>query len=682
MEKSLNTSLLLICFLIVLGGCGTDKKYDQEAAQQALDLSGRDTTVSAADSFFEYANGTWMDSTEIPASQTGWGSFYIVRDQALHNMKAILDSVSNLQEVKSGSIEQQIGDLYKSGMDSAAIESAGLKPLQATLDRISDIETSEEVLPEVARQYKDGEGTLFSFHVGPDDKSSMVERVHLNQGGLGLPNRDYYFKDDQKSEQIRQAYQNYITKILSLSGSAKDAAEDQAASIIQLETKLAEASKTPVELRKPEENYHLMAVSELNEMTPNGDWSQLVQQMELGVDTVQVGQPKFYKQISSLLESTPVAVWKDYLRYHLVSGYAQWLPAPYAEAHFNFYNKTLNGQKQPEPRWKRVTNLVNSKLGDALGQLYVERYFPPKAKEYMVGLVENLQETYRSRIKKLDWMTDSTKTKALGKLDAFIKKIGYPDEWKDYSSVEIDSTSLVANLRQAGQWQYQYMVNKLGSPVDRTEWFMTAPTVNAYYNPSFNEIVFPAGILQPPFYYQGADDAVNYGAIGAVIGHEMTHGFDDQGSQYDKMGNLKNWWSKKDRKRFEKLTQQVVEQYNAYTVLDSIHVNGQLTLGENIADIGGLAIAHAAFEKTQQAKEGKKINGLTPEQRFFMAFAQVWRIKNTPERLQYRINNDPHSPERFRVEGPTSNMKAFYKAFNVQSSDNMYRPDSVRVQIW
>src|SRR5699024_4286749 len=368
--------------------------------------------------------------------------------------------------------------------------------------------------------------------------------------------------------------------------------------------------------------------------------------------------------------------------FHLVSSYAPWLSSPFAEAHFDFFNKTLNGQQQSEPRWKRASNLVNRQLGDALGQLYVERYFPPEAKEYMAGMVNNLDETYRRRIKRLDWMSDSTKDKAVYKLDAFVNKIGYPDEWKDYSSVDIDSSSLIANLRQTGQWQYQHMVDKLGEPVDRTEWFMTAPTVNAYYNPSFNEIVFPAGILQPPFYHQGADDAVNYGAIGAVIGHEMTHGFDDQGSQYDELGNLKNWWTENDRKRFEKLTQQVVEEYNNYTVLDSLHINGQLTLGENIADIGGLAIAFEAFEKTEQAKEGEKINGLTPEQRFFLSFAQVWRIKNTPKRLRFRINNDPHSPEEFRVKGPTSNMEAFYKAFDVEPGDGMYRPDSLRISIW
>lgn len=678
--------VLLAFGLVVTGlyGCdsGKNNAFDKEVAQNALDLSGRDTTVSPADNFFEYANGTWLENTEIPSSKTGWGSFYIVRDSALYKMKAVMDSLVQKDDLQEGSIEQQVAGLYKSIMDSVTIEEAGLEPIAESLDRIEGINSSDDIFPEIVREYKNGKGPLFSFYVGSDDKNSSIERVHLDQGGLGLPNKEYYLKEDDRSKDIRSAYEDYIATIMALSGSDKAEASGQARKIIDFETELAKASKTPVELRDPEANYHLMTVSELDEISSNPDWPQVIEQMDLGVDTVQVGQPDFYKKVSALIESAPLDVWKNYLRFHLVSSYAPWLSSPFAEAHFDFFNKTLNGQQQSEPRWKRASNLVNRQLGDALGQLYVERYFPPEAKEYMAGMVNNLEETYRERIKRLDWMSDSTKDKAVSKLDAFVNKIGYPDEWKDYSSVDIDSSSLIANLRQTGQWQYQHMVDKLGEPVDRTEWFMTAPTVNAYYNPSFNEIVFPAGILQPPFYHQGADDAVNYGAIGAVIGHEMTHGFDDQGSQYDELGNLKNWWTENDRKRFEKLTQQVVEEYNNYTVLDSLHINGQLTLGENIADIGGLAIAFEAFEKTEQAKEGEKINGLTPEQRFFLSFAQVWRIKNTPKRLRFRINNDPHSPEEFRVKGPTSNMEAFYKAFDVEPGDGMYRPDSLRISIW
>lgn len=484
-------------------------------------------------------------------------------------------------------------------------------------------------------------------------------------------------------KKIRSAYHDYVATILKLSGSSKSTASDDAAAIIKLETKLAEASKTPVELRKVRKNYHLLSVEEMNSKTSNINWQTLLSNLKIDkVDTLQVGQPKFYKRVSKLLETVPLSTWKDYLRFHLINEYASWLSPTFAEEHFDFYNRLLNGQKQQEPRWKRASKLVDNKLGDALGQLYVERYFPPESKEYMLNLVHNLQQTYKERIQKLDWMSDSTKKVAIDKLMAYQLKIGYPDKWDDYSSINVTDSLIIQNLINIGQWHYQDMISKLGEPVDRSEWFMSAPTVNAYYNPSFNEIVFPAGILQPPFYYKNGDDAVNYGAIGAVIGHEMSHGFDDQGSKFDKYGNLDQWWTDKDRKRFKALTQQVVKQYNKYTVLDTVHVNGELTLGENIGDIGGVAAAYSAFQKTDQYKEGKKINGLTPTQRFFMAYAQVWRIKNTDERLLMRIKNDPHSPEMYRVNGPLSNMEAFYKAFDVDSSDGMYRPDSIRVHIW
>ncbi|GAA4306179.1 M13 family metallopeptidase [Compostibacter hankyongensis] len=681
-----NTIFRLLPFavlpLLVGYGCKPSVSGSQ-GKSAALDLSGADSSISPREDFFSFANGRWVQHTEIPASKTGWGSFYVVRDQALYNMRSILDSCSGLDQAQKGSITQQIGDLYASGMDSAGIEKAGLTPLKANLDRIDAISDVAGVLQEVTTEYVNGDGALFSFSVGPDDKNSTVERPHLDQGGLGMPNRDYYFKQDPASRETRQAYLHYIATILSLSGTADTAAASKkAGAVLALETRLADASKTPVELRDPEANYHLLTFTSLSEMTPGVDWKSVAAQLSVKEDTVQVGQPEFYKALASLLKTTPVDVWKDYLRVHLISGYAAWLSTPFADAHFDFYNRQLGGQKQPEERWKRVSSLVNSALGDALGQLYVQRFFPPSAKEYMIKLVDNLQRTYQDRIRQVDWMSDSTKTKAIQKLNAFAKKIGYPDKWKDYSSIDINRSSVVGNLQRIGKWQYDYNISKLGKPVDRSEWYMTAPTVNAYYNPSFNEIVFPAGILQPPFYYQNGDDAVNYGGIAAVIGHEMTHGFDDQGSQYDKDGNLKSWWTKEDRRKFDAKTGQVADQYDQYTVLDSVHVNGKLTLGENIADIGGLAIAYAAFKNTPQGKSDKKIDGLTPDQRFFLSFAQIWRIKNTDRWMLWRINNDPHSPEMYRVNGPVSNMKSFYAAFGVQPGDKMYRADSSRVHIW
>lgn len=651
------------------------------AYHDPLDLSGRDTSVSAAQNFFLYANGNWLKNTKIPPSQTGWGSFYIVRDQALSNMKTILDSCEALKNPAKGSPAQQIGDLYAAALDSTTIDREGISPLKKDLDRISSIKNVQNLLTEVVTEYKNGSGPVFSFYVSPDDKNSNIERPHFDQGGLGLPNQTYYFKTDSTSKAIRDAYVKYIAQILALSGDSGDAAQ-RASSIMGLETKMAAASKTPVELRDPQANYHLLSMQELDKTAPALGWKNLIQGLEIHEDTLQVGQPEFYKALSGLLKSTPLNVWKDYLIFHLISRYAPWLSQPFADARFNFYNKLLNGQKEPEVRWKRASSLVNNTLGDALGKLYVERYFPASAKKYMEDLVDNLQSTYRKRIEQTDWMSDSTKAKAIDKLNAFTKKIGYPDHWKDYSSIDINRSSLIGDLQRIGQWQYNYNINKLGKPTDKSEWGMTAPTVNAYYDPSFNEIVFPAGILQPPFYFQHGDDAVNYGAIGAVIGHEMTHGFDDQGSQYDKDGDLKDWWTKGDRKRFDAHADQIVKQYDSYIVLDSVHVNGSLTEGENIADNGGLAIAYAAFQNTPEAHEDTLIDGLTPDQRFFLAWAQVWRIKDTPQRLLWRINNDPHSPEEYRVNGPCSNMTAFYKAFNVKPGDHMYRPDSVRVKIW
>jgi len=681
MKKSVYLAVATGVAIAALSGCqpsGSEKSSQQDV----IDLSGVDSTVSPADNFFDYANGTWVKNTEIPASKTGWGSFYIVRDQALFNMHAILDSCANLDSPAKGSPAQQIGDLYASAMDSATIEQAGLNPLKDDLGRIAAIADYNGVLDEIVHEYVNGDGALFSFYVSPDDKNSNLERPHLDQGGLGMPNRDYYFKQDSTSRQIRDAYVKYVTKILSLSGDDTVAAATKAQGILKLETSLAQNSKSPVELRDPQANYHLLSISDLGKITPGVDWKKLATALGVKEDTFQVGQPAFYQGMAGQLRTTTVDTWKDYLRFHLINGYANWLSLAFADAHFDFYNRLLNGQKQPEERWKRASSLVDGTLGDALGKLYVQRFFPPSAKEYMTRLVDNLQQTYRERIQKLDWMSDSTKGKAVEKLNTFVKKIAYPDKWKDYSSIDVRRNDLVGNLQRIGKWHYDYMMNKLGKPVDKTEWGMTPPTVNAYYNPSFNEIVFPAGILQPPFYYQNGDDAANYGGIAAVIGHEMTHGFDDQGSQYDQDGNLKNWWSKEDREKFEQRANLVVQQYNNFVVLDSVHVNGKLTEGENIADIGGLAIAYAAFKKTKEGQSSEKINGLTPDQRFFLSFAQIWRIKNTPNRLLWRINNDPHSPEIDRVNGPTSNMQAFYDAFGVKPGDKMYRDDSIRVHIW
>ncbi|NEN22517.1 M13 family metallopeptidase [Cryomorpha ignava] len=682
-QTKLNIAVAVL-FAALISSCQNEKSKEntEERIEEILDLAARDTSVNPADDFFAYANGTWMKNSEIPASKTGWGSFYIVRDQALENMHHILDSCANITDSPKGSATQMIGDLYASLMDTVSIEKAGIDPLRPVLDRIASVKSKEDLMSEVVKEYIAGDRTMFSAYVSPDDKNSEVQRFNLNQGGLGLPNRDYYFKKDGESAATREKYKAYIAKLFALSGVDEKEAKSKTGKILALETKMAEASKSPVDLRNPQANYNLMSTAAFQKLSPNMNWETNLAKLGVDVDTVLVGQPEFYKNLSQLIVSEPIDTWKDYLAFHYIKGYASLLSQPFADAQFDFYSRHLGGQKEPEVRWKRASGIVDSQLGDALGAIYVKEYFPPSAKTYMVKLVDNLQDTYRERIQALSWMGDSTKTKAVEKLDAFTKKIGYPDTWKDYSGVEVSRDSAIANMQNIGAWHYKENIEKLGKPVDKTEWGMSAPTVNAYYNPSFNEIVFPAGILQPPFFYPNGDDALNYGAIGAAIGHEMTHGFDDQGSQYDLNGNLNNWWTEADRENFTELTNRVVEQYANYQVLDSVSLNGELTQGENIADNGGLAIAYAAFKKTDQGKGAEKINGLTPDQRFFLAFAAVWRMKNTDERMLLRVNTDPHSPELYRVNGTLSNMPEFYDAFGVTADSKLYRPDSIRTTIW
>lgn len=687
--------LLGAIILTALYSCGSGTK-NEDTSQGFLDLSARDTSVSPAQDFFEYANGTWMKNAKIPEDQFGWGSFFTVQKKLNDRIKNLLDSCSSLKSPKQGSPAQQIAGLYTCAMDSNAIDKAGLSSLQSDMDRIRSIKDADGIVREMANEYKNGDwmwdwyqllfkglnaGQLFAVYVFTDDKNSNITRFHCDQGGLGLPDKTYYFKTDSTSRNIVVAYKNYIAEILRLSGDSAQA-DNNAAAIFSLEKMLAKASKTLVQRRDPEANYHLMSVGEMNRLTPNIHWNNLLNEMGVQADTLLVGQPEYYQEVSKLLASEPVDVWKKYLSFHLVRRYAPWLSDPFAKPTFDFYSKLLMGQQKQKNRWERVANLINNTLGDDLGQLYVKQYFPPSSKAYMMNLVDSLKSAFKDHIENLAWMSDSTKAKALDKLSGMVKKIGYPDHWKDYSSVTIDEKSLITDLKSIGQWYYQYDMDKLHKPVDRSEWLMTPTTVNAYYNSSANDINFPAGILVPPFYFINGDDALNYGGIGMVIGHEMTHGFDDQGSQYDKEGNLKNWWTKTDREEFEKRAQQVIKMYSNYTIQDTIHLDGARTEGENIADIGGLSLAYSAFKKTKEGQSDNLINGLTSDQRFFLSFAQSWRIKMHPQSLLLRVNTDFHSPAQFRVNGPVSNMPAFYKAFNVKPGDKMYRPDSVRVHIW
>ncbi len=646
-----------------------------------FDKTGMDTTVSPGENFFLYASGTWMKKTEIPASQTGWGSFYTLYDDNQKNLRKILEEVS-ANKNDAGSPDQKVGDLYASGMDTMAIEKLGYEPVKPLLAKIDAVKDYKELINLCADGYKEGDGFLFGFYVGPDDKISTKNAVNFSQAGIGLPNRDYYFNNDSATQNIRKEYVKYMTKLFTLTGADQAMAAKQADAILKLETEIAKSHSTPVELRDPVKNYNKFAVADFQKQVPDIDLNNLFSRMMVKTDTVLVGQPKYYQALNTLLKTQPIDVWKSKLKFKALSDAAPALSKIFRDTRFQFYGKTLSGQKQQEERWKKMAEAVDGGLGELLGQLYTEKHFKPEAKERMLTLVNNLQSVYKSRIEKLDWMSPETKQRAVAKLQAFTKKIGYPDKWKKYDDVEINRNSYYKNLQSIAKHDYKTMIDKMSKPVDKTEWGMTPPTVNAYYNPSFNEIVFPAGILQFPFFDFAADDAINYGAIGAVIGHEMTHGFDDQGRQYDKDGNLKDWWTAADAAKFKTKAQAVVDQYNKFTVLNNMKVNGSLTLGENLADIGGLAIAYQAFKMTEQGKGDKKIDGYTPDQRFFLSFAQVWRIKDRDETMRMRVQTDPHSPEMYRVNGPLSNMPEFYKAFNIKPGDKMYRPENERVKVW
>lgn len=672
-------SALLLAGLC-LAACGSEKSADETARTAFFDLSGMDSTTKPGDNFFLYANGKWMKKTVIPGDQTGWGSFYQLYDENQKKIKAIIDEAAKTDS-KKGTPEQKVGDLYASGMDTLTIEKLGYEPIKPTLQKIAAIKDSKQLLDFLAANEDNYGGSLFGFSVGPDDKNSTKNRVQFSQVGLNLPEKDYYLKQDPESKKIRDEYQKYIAKVFTLTGTDSLSAQKQAAEILALETLIAKSHKSQTELRDPVKNYHKFAVSELNKVI-SIDWNKFLESMKIKTDTILMGQPEYYTALGKLLNSTPVDVFKNKEKFSTISNSAYNLSKPFRDARFDFYGKVLNGQQTPTPRWKRIVDDVDSGLGELLGQLFVKKYFTPEAKQRMLTLVENLQKVYRGRIEKLDWMSPETKQKALVKLDKFSKKIGYPDKWKNYDDVEISKDRFFENMRSIAHHDYKEMIAKLAKPVDKDEWTMTPPTVNAYANPSFNEVVFPAGILQFPFFDNNADDAINYGGIGMVIGHEMTHLFDDQGRQYDADGNLTDWWTKADADKFKVKAQMVIDQYNQFEPFKGLHVNGSLTLGENLADIGGINLAYEAFKLTKQGQSDEKIDGFTPDQRFFLGFAQVWRLKLRDEAQKQYLNIDPHSPAEYRVNGPLKNFEPFYKAFGITDKDKMFLPQKDRAIIW
>jgi predicted metalloendopeptidase len=652
------------------------------AARGEVNLQNIDPTVKPQDDFFHYADGTWLKTVAIPADQSRWGSFDDLDQRNVANLHAICERVAALP-AGATPIEKMVGDFYASGMDEPAINAAGIQPLQPDLDRIAAIKTPAGVLATIAHLKSAGSGVAFGFFASPDAKDSNMNLAQLRQGGLGLPDRDYYFTDDEKSQKIRQQYVAHVAKMLQLLGDNPEVAQVGAQSVLRLETLLAQASLARIKLRNPYASYHKLPVAELAKTTGDLDWGAFF--TALGTPAfkdINLAHPEFFKAFAAQLTTTPLADWQAYLRWHLIHESAPYLNEAVVKENFSFYGTIMSGVKEMKPRWKRVVAVIDGEIGEALGQLYVAAFFPPEAKVRVLKLVADLRAALREDLQTLQWMDEATRTKAIAKLDAFRVKMGYPDKWKDYSSVKIDRVSYLANVRQADAFDTHRNYNKIGQPVDKTEWGMTPPTVNASYSPTVNGITFPAGILQPPFFDPKADDAVNFGGIGVVIGHEMTHGFDDRGRQYDANGNLIDWWTPASAEKFKARAAGIVQQFSGYTVLDGLHLKGELTQGENIADLGGLKISYAAMQKALAGKPREKIDGFTPEQRFFLSHASVWRDLMRPEEQRRRVNIDPHSPGMWRVNGPLSNLDEFAQAFDVPEGAPMRRPAAERVSIW
>jgi putative endopeptidase len=643
-----------------------------------VDVAGIDSTIKPGDNFFRFVNGRWYDTAKIADDQAGVGSYSFLNIPQKQLLQNILDSVSKTQNA-IGSIDQKVGDFYASGMDTLTINKRGYQPVAPILARINAITNVISLMKFVAEESRTGNSSIIGFGISPDNKNSGINIAHAYQSGTGLPEKSYYFKTDSSTLRTQQAYKKYISTLFQLTGSSAVTATKNADVCYNIEKQIAASHKTNIELRDINANYHKTGIASLRKTQANIGWSALLTNLGAKTDTIDMAQPAYYDKLNVLLKSVPINNWKTYLKANTLINYAGTLSKPFVAASFEF-RKVLSGQARQKSRRQIITDDVDSYLGQALGQLYVKRYFNEDAKKRV--LVNNLQKSFENRINHLDWMSDSTKQKAKEKLYAITKKIGYPDKWRNYDRVHITRTRYFENVLSLNQNDDQVQLAKLNKPVDKTEWGTTPSTVTAYYNPSFNEIVFPAGILQFPYFDFSADDAINYGGIGMVIGHEMTHAFDDQGAQFDKDGNVKNWWTKEDYEKFKAKTSQVVNLYGSFTVLDTVHVKGALTLGENTADNGGIAIAYDAFKMTEQGKGNVKIDGFTPDQRFFLSIARIWRVKTRDAFLRTYVNTNPHSPAMWRVNGPLMNFDPFYQAFTVQPGDKNYKAPNERIKIW
>ncbi|MFB9079053.1 M13 family metallopeptidase [Flavobacterium procerum] len=668
-----NSLMLFIAFL-------TFTACSKHQEKKSVVITGIDSTLRPGNDFFKYVNGKWYDSVSIPASQSGVGAYMFMNFPQRIRLQGILDSISKSKNT-AGSIAQKVGDFYASGMDTVTIDKRGYEPIKPLLAKIDAINDLPSLMNFVGNEMKVENSSIIGFGVWPDDKNSSMNIAHISQTGIGLPDRDYYFKSDPSTVGIQQSYKKYLATLFQLTGSNANEAKKNADLVYDIDKQLAASHKTKVDLRDVQANYNKMAVTNLVKRHPNIGWNTLLNNLGAKTDSINVSQPAYYDALNKLLKTIPVNDWKVYLKANSLERYADDLSKPFVDALFA-YTKVLSGQAVQKSRGEKMANVVDTYLGEALGELYVKKYFPEDAKKRMLTLVNNLQIAYAKRIDKLEWMSNITKQKAKEKLAAMTKKIGYPDKWRDYSSVNIARNTYFENIVSASAASYQFELAKLNKPVDKSHWYTTVPTVTAYNNPTANEIVFPAGILQAPYFDNNADDALNYGGIGMVIGHEITHTFDDQGAQYDKNGNLKNWWTKEDYAQFKSRIQQVIDLYSTYTVLGDLHINGAMTVGENTADIAGIAVAYDAFKMTQQGQGNEKIDGFTPDQRFFISIAKIWRVKMKDEFLRLWINNNPHSPPNWRVNGPLMNTTPFYDAFNVKTGDKMFLPKKDRITIW
>jgi len=676
---TLKPAIVAILTMALASSC-TQQKVEEKIT---YDVSLIDSSFNPADDFFHFANNGWMKKYPLPDDESRYGSFDQLAKETSEKVQTLVEELASAIHAQ-GSIEQKIGDFYAMGMDTATINSQGLNPLKPEFEKIAAIQSMEDVQSQIAYFHLHGIGSLFGFFGSTDAKNSEMTIAHLSQGGLGMSDRDYYTNTDPRTEEIRAAYIKYIENMLALTGINQEEAKNQASTIMTIESRLAKASFTRLENRDPNATYNKKSKEEVKQLYSNLHIENYFNNLGLDYNgDINIRQPKFFEEVNQMLADVNVEDWKTYLYWNLINSTASYLSSDFEELSFDFYGRTMQGSQKMRPRWRRVLASTNGALGDAIGQKFAERYFPPQAKERMINLVENLRTALGQRMEKLEWMSDETKAKANDKLATMRVKIGYPDQWRDFSNLEVGREAYVLNVLAANKNNRIYNLNKIGKPVDKNEWFMTPQTVNAYYAPTLNEICFPAGILQPPFFYLDGDDAINYGAIGAVIGHEMSHGFDDQGRLYDKEGNLKEWWTPEDAERFNARTQVLVDQFNNIIVLGDLHADGKLSLGENIADLGGLNISYTAFKNSQKENpQAEIIDGYTADQRFFLSWARVWAQNIRDKEIIRRTKEDVHSLGINRVNGPIANMPEFHAAFNVKPENNLYLPEEERASIW